>query len=138
MAGAGGNEAFLSAFQDKKAGRQWKLHLPAGYRLCGCPGSGFLALDGVPELVEEGFALVVVFLTGVRVKLPERLLLFGVKVGGNLNGHLYVLISPAPGVDVLDTLVAQPEDGSGLGALGDVVFYLAVNGGDGDLVASTA
>ena len=82
------------------------------------------------ELPEEGLPLLVVVLAHGLGELLQGLLLLPVEVAGGLDVDRDILVAPAPAVEGGDALALQAEGGAGLGALGDVVLHLAVDGGD--------
>ena len=53
----------------------------------------------------------VVFIAGQRIKILERLLLLGGKVGRYLEVDPDILVAATSAVDIRDALVAQTEDG---------------------------
>ncbi len=70
------------------------------------------------------------------VELTQQILLGGSQLGGGLHHHVEVMVAPELGVIHLgDALAAQDEFPAGLGALGDGVGHLAVQGGHFDLRA---
>ena len=61
---------------------------------------------------------------------PQGLLLLPVEGGGDLDPDSDVLVAPAPASQLRDTLPPQAEGGPGLGPGRQIVFHLAVDGGD--------
>ena len=82
------------------------------------------------EHVEEALPLLVVMLLQGFAELPQGLLLLPVEAPGGLDVYGDELVAPSPAVDHGDALALEPEGGAGLGALGQGVGHLAVDGGD--------
>ena len=91
-------------------------------------GFVLFALECVLDLIPETLALGLVFIGGGSFKVAQQMLLMVGQMGGNLDVDTHILIAASASVDVLNTLAAQAEDRAGLGALGDGVFDLAVDG----------
>ena len=80
--------------------------------------------------LKEALPLFVVALAQQVAELLQGFLLLLVQIFRGLDIDGDVLVAPAPAVQRGDALAPQAEHAAGLGALGDVVLHLAVDGGD--------
>ena len=74
--------------------------------------------------------LLIVALAQGLAEFPQGVLLLPVQVPGRFDINSHILVTPAPAVELRNTLALQPEGSAGLGALRQVILHLAVNGGD--------
>ena len=80
------------------------------------------SVEGIPQLLKEALALLIVALTGGLLKAFQYLFLFAVEIFGHLHRHTHHLIPPASTVEIGKALPLEAEDIARLGALLDGVF----------------
>src|SRR5699024_10859047 len=91
-------------------------------------------VEDVFQLAKKSLAFFVVVVLQGALELFQGLARGLVLLLGDLPVALDVHVAPAPAVQVLDALAPQAESGAALGALGQGVLHLAVDGGHGDVV----